>query len=610
MKLSNPIIYCFLLLLAAASVRGQSADSLRTRLKVLSNEWRTHKLKDTDYLRAMDSLVPFMVEEDSLPQWLAVYRDIAFANPVPDRHKAYYYTFMALNAANTKKLGSAIYYSEKNNTERINAGLFEKGGIAHSDMFAMIVYFNNHDYARLLQKYQTFLPALSVLPGAVAAGKISREQAFVALSIIQASIYTYYKKGDTAHMEEAVHLAQAILDKMRQQPQKYNVSRKVFDYLEHSIAFKEQAGSHPENAARMLCLAIGDVRDTAFPESMRADYSIGLYDEAVEFYSPLHRTDSVHYYLQLLAGIGVNARESTTDRVFLTAHQAYLLGDQGKYTEAYGELRKAFELRDSTFYSVSADKDNNLYALAEADNAHADMLRAEEKKRRAEQANLYLYFLVSLLVVAGGALFIVNRERQRQRLLNLQVSLARNFHDDIGPMLIYANALVKKELDEHPSDRLAELKTHIGRIMDEVRGISHDLKSTHLGTIGDLAKENATILEKLKDATGTGFIMKTENADQPLSHMQYTDLLKITRELIGNSIKHAACKKIRLELKAFGPNLVLQYSDDGKGMDPSRNPAGIGLQNIRERVAGLQGVFLLSNSWPQGYSIQISIPLL
>ena len=557
----------------------------------------------------MDSLVPFMAQEDSLPQWLSIYRDIAFANPKPDRHKANYYTYMALNAYNSKKLGSAIYYSEKNNEERVSVGLFEKGGIPHSDMFALSVYFNNHDYARLLQKYQILLPTLNAMPAAVAAGNISKEQAFVALSVIQASVYTYYKKNDTAHMEESVRLAQAILDKMRQQPQKYNAFRKKFDYLEHSITFKERSGSLPEDAARLLCLAIEDVRDTAFPEVLRADYITELYSEAVDFYSALHRTDSVRHYLQLLQGVGANALESTTDMVFLAANQAYLLGDEGKYADAYRQLRKAFELRDSSFYSVSADKENNLYALAQADNAHADMLRAEEKKRRAEQANLYLYFLISLLVVAGSALFLVNRERERQRLLNLQISLARNFHDDIGPMLIYANALVKKELDDHPSPRLSELKTHIGRVMDEVRGISHDLKANHLGTIGELAKENTSLLEKLKDATGTGFILKAENADRPLSHMQYTDLQKITRELIGNSIKHAACKKIHLELKALGPNLVLEYSDDGKGLDPSGARTGIGLQNIRERVEGLQGVFLLNNSWPRGYSIQISIPL-
>ncbi len=136
MKLLNLVLYCFLFLLTVISVRGQSADSLRSRMRVLSAERQNHLLKDTDYLPSMDSLVPFMAQEDSLPQWLSAYRDIAFAGDRPDRHKAYYYTYMALNAANTRKLGSAIYYSEKNNTERVNAGLFEKGGIPHSDMFA------------------------------------------------------------------------------------------------------------------------------------------------------------------------------------------------------------------------------------------------------------------------------------------------------------------------------------------------------------------------------------------------------------------------------------------------------------------------------------------
>jgi signal transduction histidine kinase len=596
--------------LTADSARSQGADSLKARLAALTGQWRTHHLNDTVYLRSLDSLVPFLEQEDSLPQWLSIYQDIAFANPKPNRHKAYYYTYMALNAANTRKLGSAIYYSEKNNTERVDAGLFEKGGIPHSDMFALFVYFGNRDYDRLLQKYTTLLPMLDTLPAAVVGGRLSKEQAFVALSILQVAEFAYRKKNDTIHMDETVRLATTILEKMRGQPGRYSGYRKPFDYLEHSIAFEQQSKRNPAEAARLLDLAIDDVRDTAFPERLRADYSSGMYETAVEFYSDLHKPDSIRHYLQLLKGIGVNARESTTDNVFITAGDAFLLGDEGRYPEAYRQLRKAYDMRDSAFYAVSADKENNLYALAEADNARAEMLRSEQKKRRAETANLYLYFIISLLVIAGGALFIVNRERQRRRLLNLQISLARNFHDDIGPMLIYANALVKKAQDEHPSDRLDELKTHIGRVMNEVRGISHDLKSNQLGTIGDLAKANTSLLDKVKDATGTGYTLRTENAHQPLSHIQYTDLLKITRELIGNSIKHAACKKIHLEMKALGPNLVLQYSDDGKGMEPSGKPSGIGLQNIRERVAGLQGVFLLDNSWPRGYSIQISIPLL
>jgi signal transduction histidine kinase len=53
---------------------------------------------------------------------------------------------------------------------------------------------------------------------------------------------------------------------------------------------------------------------------------------------------------------------------------------------------------------------------------------------------------------------------------------------------------------------------------------------------------------------------------------------------------------------------TLRYSDNGKGIGPGSSP-GIGLQNIQERAAALKGSFNLHNSWPEGYYIDISIPL-
>lgn len=656
-----------LCLLPGTGVLGQRADSLRLRLGVLERERQVRMLKDTDYLRAVDSIAPLLELEDSLPEWLSTYRDIAFADPRPGRHRAFYYTYLALNAYNTKKLGSAIYYAEKNNEERLNAGMFEKGGLSHSEMFAMVVYYNNHDYLRVSRQYRRLAAVLGAMPAAAAAGRLSGEQAFVGLSILQVAVFAYGKTGDTAGMYEAFGTARRLLASMEGAVgaeevgglrdaggpgeaggigragglhgaggsggsigflPRYEKYRPQFSYLYHSLHYQERVCGHdPAAAARWLYAAIEDVRDTAFPESMRADYLSGLYSLAVEFYTDQDRTDSVRHYLQLLKRIGANARLATADSVFLIASEGYLLGEEGHYEEAYRQLKKAYQLRDSAFYLVASDRDNNLYALAEADNAHAEMLRAEEKKRKAEQSALYLFFAVFVLVLAGIVIWFVGRWRQRQRLLNLKLGLARNFHDAVGPMLLYANALVKRALDDQSNEWLVELKAHIGRIMDEVRGIAYDLKSDRLPTVADLAQESTALLEKLRDAGGTDFTLKVENGDKLLSHIQHTHLWHIIRELIANSVKHAGGDKISLELnavspvmhtggdkagpglKAMGPALQLRYSDDGKGMDPSIPRTGIGLQNIEERVSALNGDFVLRNAWPEGYVIFISIPL-
>ena len=79
-------------------------------------------------------------------------------------------------------------------------------------------------------------------------------------------------------------------------------------------------------------------------------------------------------------------------------------------------------------------------------------------------------------------------------------------------------------------------------------------------------------------------------------------------ELISNSIKHAGCSRITVLLQSMDGRFTISYSDDGRGMEPGSFSAGIGLGNIKERVALLKGSFELRNAWPEGYSIEISIP--
>jgi signal transduction histidine kinase len=613
MRLSYRLTSCFCLLFSLAQTWGlaQSTDSLKHRLAALLEARQERVLKDTDYLRSVDSIAPLLEQQDSLPQWLATYRDLAFSDPRQLRRRANYYTFLALNAYNTNKFGSAIFYSEKNNEARIAAGLFEKGAFSHADLFALSVYYNNRNYTRATERFLQLYPALARVPATVGTGKETPEQTWLALSLLQAAVYTFSKTGDSAHLEQSFHLAADILARARRQAAKYSRYQPQLIYLEANMAFQRaRFFRQPQQAAGFLRTAIDAVRANGFPANLVTDYSGSLYREAVEFYFDRNNPDSARYYLNLLRAQDPNSRFAVMDPVFLLDNESRLMAGDGHPAEAYERLRKAWLLRDSAFYAVSADRDNNLYALAEADNAHTELLRSEEKKRAAEKANLLLFFLLFLLVLAGLAVFLINRARQRRRLLNLQIHLARNFHDAIGPMLLYANALVKKQMDDQSSPYLIELKTHIAQIMTEVRSIAHDLKSTHFDTINGFSREITTLLEKVSAATGIAFVVKVDNGDQPLSHLQLIHLSNIVRELVGNSIKHAGCDKISLEITGVKRTLHLHYSDNGKGLDPTAPSAGIGLQNIRERADSLRGNCTINNAWPEGYSIHLSIPLL
>ncbi|HUB60962.1 MAG TPA: ATP-binding protein [Puia sp.] len=617
--------YC--LFVTGGNSLAQSPASSVRHLAGLLRSFRSHRLSDSAYLKAVDSVAPVLLAEDSLAEWLSAYREIVFGDKRWGAYRAHYYTYMAIHATDKNQLGSAIYYSEKNNEERIATGEFKRGGLSHSDVFAMTIYSNNHDYTRVLSRYRAVRPALSAIPAGVRADTVPAEEASVALMIGNAVVYAACKARDSAVAIEAAgigdriataigdKIATAIGDKIANPAavSKAGYGGRVteFDYLAHLSDFElERFLGHDRAAGELLQRAIGEVQAPGFPATLQPAYVEFTFTEAFDFYFDRGLTDSARRYFGLVKALNEKGVEySSLDPEFLPEAGSKLDARDRRYREAYQELLREYRIRDSGYYAISADKDNNLYALAAEENTRAELLRTEEGRREAERFSMYLFTLLGLLVPAGFAGFMVYRSRQRQRLLNLQLNLARNFHDEIGPMLLFANALVKKELDERPSAGLAELKAQTAQIMEAVRDIAHDLKSNELSTVDSFGREVVALLEKIRQTTGIDFQFRVnQGGSRILSHRQYTHLTKMMNELLSNSIKHAGCSRITVLIQSKDERFAISYSDDGRGMEPGSFSSGIGLGNIRERVTLLKGTMEVRNSWPEGYSIEISIP--
>lgn len=626
MRSNSKLFFLFFLFFVWGTVQAQKTDSLRKHLAYLLSHYQEHLLPDTAYLKGVDSAASLLVNDDSLKELLSPYRQIAFGDKTLGIYRGRYYSYLAILSYNMNKYGSAIYYSEKNNEEKIKTGVFEKDGIPHSDLFAITLYYNNKDYARVFSKYDALLPVLQKIPAGIRSGKISPEQTFVAFSILDAAIYASYKTSDTARGNEGIRICEKMQEAISEQSAKFRSYQTVYNFIYHTILFaREKYLRHYNSAQDLLQMALTEVRSGDFLKHLQPSYTEELYTEAFDFYFDNSRKDSARYYLGLVEALHGNlVHFSNLRQGFLLESNTRLLASEGHYEAAYKNLWKLYQMSDSAFYAVSSDKDNNLYALAETENTRNELLNAEVKKEQAEQFTLTLFFIMSLLVAGGLAWGLTFRTRQKQRLLNLQLNLARNFHDEIGPMLLYANTLVKKESEANPSNRIDELKIQLMNIMEAVRGISHDLKSNDLNTVQSFYKETTAILEKIRTTTGIEYSGSLFSNNRIMSHYQYINLIRIMNELISNSVKHSGCSTITFEVKATDKELRLTYSDNGKGMPHDRKEdkggdkaenkgsksSGIGQRNMEERTTLLQGSFHLYNKYPEGYSIVISIPLL
>jgi signal transduction histidine kinase len=609
-----PLWLLCLLAIIGWPLKGQSqpAWSPQKRLATALTRWQGGQLSDTSYLHTVDSIVPRLLNDDSLGERLATYRQIAFSNQGLGRYRMWYYRYMAIYSINKNKYGSAIYYSERNNEEAIRIGVFEKEGIPHSDLFTISVYENNKDYPRLISKYNTLLPQLMRLPALIPAGKVSGEQGFVVLSILNSAAIAFFRTDDTVNAGKTITLYEKMMEGINKQPEKYKEYLMHYNYNYHMLYYERARHlGHFDSAEKYLQTAIREVQSPAYLKTMQTSAEVDTYSEAFDLYFDHGMTDSARRYLDLLRNIHDSPMGfAGIEQSLLLESDNKLLAAGGQYEAAYLSLRKLYEMKDSAFHAVSADKDNNLYALAEAGNARNELIRSETKQRHAEKVNFLLIFIFTLLAVMAVAGFFIYRSIQRQRMLHLRLSLARNFHDGIGPMLLYANTLAKKEMEHNASPRLEELKGQIMYIMEAVRGISHDLKSNDLSTVQTFCKDLTAALEKIRTSTGIDFNIRQQAGNRILSHLQNAHLRKIADELVSNSIKHGGCSMINLRIKALDRRLLLQYSDNGKGMAPETTAGGIGMQNMQERTNLLNGEFMLHNTYPNGYSIDISIPLL
>ena len=100
----------------------------------------------------------------------------------------------------------------------------------------------------------------------------------------------------------------------------------------------------------------------------------------------------------------------------------------------------------------------------------------------------------------------------------------------------------------------------------------------------------------------------------PLENMVETILYRVIQESVNNTIRHAAASQLDISLHNNSNGISLLIEDNGKGFDPEKisnngQPDGLGLQNIKSRIAFLNGTVDWDSSPGNGTVVSVYIPL-
>ena len=178
--------------------------------------------------------------------------------------------------------------------------------------------------------------------------------------------------------------------------------------------------------------------------------------------------------------------------------------------------------------------------------------------------------------------------------------LARELHDGATQTMVSAKLLVEAAIDQleresRPAPRALETAlTGLTQSLNEVRRISHRLRPAMLDELG-LPAALELLAREANDAGATPVELRVGGAAMPLPEEVKTALFRVSQEALANVAKHARARRVELNLDFAPAGVTLTIVDDGRGfevdaiqLDPNR---GIGLRNMRERLASIGGTF-------------------
>jgi two-component sensor histidine kinase/cbb3-type cytochrome oxidase subunit 3 len=199
--------------------------------------------------------------------------------------------------------------------------------------------------------------------------------------------------------------------------------------------------------------------------------------------------------------------------------------------------------------------------------------------------------------------------------------LARDLHDTIKQQLFSINvaAATAQSLRERDPEAAAEhiqqVRTLAQAASVEMKALLTQLRPQPLATVGLVGA-----IEEQLDALRFRSEVHTEFTHDPLPDETQLPIeaqeaiFRVVQEALANVARHARAKNVAVNVKrrpsdSTPESLYISVSDDGQGFDLENARIGMGMSNMRARVAEVGGTFDVQSAPHLGTAVTIGMPL-
>lgn len=364
--------------------------------------------------------------------------------------------------------------------------------------------------------------------------------------------------------------------------------------------------------------SIGDRRSMALTHFQIAEYYLGKQD-----------TTMALEYAQNAKNI---SEQTSNNRRLLESLELIAKLDpinSSQYTQEY------IKLNDSLLAEERAARNKFTRIRFETDEF------IEQNELLTKQRQLWIGIAVTLFVLAGFILIILDQRRKNQKLRFEQAQQKTN--QEIFNLLLAQNKKVeegkqleKKRISEELHDGILGQMLGIRLILS---GLNNKTDSDSVLKRGDLLKKLQQIEEEIRTISHElsrasqekihNFIVSIEELVQTIQessqmkcHFEYDKIIdydqlkgdikiniyRIVQESLQNCIKHAKASEVDVRFESEKDCVKITITDNGVGFDQKKGKRGIGLKNINSRLEKLNGTYDIQSKIGHGTKVIVTIP--
>jgi signal transduction histidine kinase len=241
-----------------------------------------------------------------------------------------------------------------------------------------------------------------------------------------------------------------------------------------------------------------------------------------------------------------------------------------------------------------------------------------------EDVDLLTTFAAQSAVAIENARLYRDLREERDRIVALEEDvrkrLARDLHDGPAQLLsaiIMSLSFVKKLVAREPQkveEEVTQLESMASRALRQVRTMLFDLRPVILETHG-LVPALETYAERLRENEGMTIQLRLEGTLERLEPQAESAIFSIVQEAVNNAKKYAREGQVWLTVQRREDELVVSIKDEGPGFDVTSveksygQRGSLGLINMRERAALIEGNLSIQSAVGQGTTVVLTVPL-